>query len=197
MRALRNPRPKQMDPISIPLCPRARVAQAAGARPGVDEPMSQFFLLGVGFIDPKISPVDCQACCDRRTGEISGSEGSAPRENGAYHQVFRRPGRPGLNWSLRLGLLVAVAAVTLAARSQDYFLIDQQSGDENSPTELGMPIYSGWPKAQSLTPAFASIDFVRLKLAAVGGDQGFPASVDVRLWSVWSGWPGGRTTRCV
>lgn len=33
------------------------------------------------------------------------SEGSAPRENGAYHKVFRRPGRPELNWSLRLGIL--------------------------------------------------------------------------------------------
>ena len=72
MRAVRNPRPKQMDPISTTLCPRARVAQAAGARPGVDEPMSQFCLLGAGFIDPEISPADCQVCCDRPTGEISG-----------------------------------------------------------------------------------------------------------------------------
>jgi len=33
------------------------------------------------------------------------SEGSAPRENGAYRKLFRRPGRPEPNWSLRLGLL--------------------------------------------------------------------------------------------
>ena len=72
MRALRNPRPKQMDPISIPLCLRTRVAQAAGARPGLDEPMSQFSLLGAGFIDPEISPADSQECRDRPTGEISG-----------------------------------------------------------------------------------------------------------------------------
>ena len=50
MRAVRNPRPKQMDPISTPLCPRARVAHAAGAHPGSDEPMSQFCLLGAGFM---------------------------------------------------------------------------------------------------------------------------------------------------
>jgi len=72
MRALKNPRPKQMDPISITLCPRARVAQAAGARPGADEPMSQLCLLGAGFIDPEISPADCPECRDRPTGEISG-----------------------------------------------------------------------------------------------------------------------------
>ncbi len=72
MRALRNPRHKQMDPISTTLCPRARVAHAAGARPGVDEPMSQFSLLGAGFIDPEISPTDRQECHDRPTGEISG-----------------------------------------------------------------------------------------------------------------------------
>jgi len=72
MRAVKNPRPKQMDPISIPLCPRARVAQAAGARPSSDELMSQFCLLGAGFIDPEISPADCQVCRDRSTGEISG-----------------------------------------------------------------------------------------------------------------------------
>ena len=72
MRALRNPRPKQMHPISTTLCPRARVAQAAGARPGSDEPMSQFPLLGAGFIDPEISPTDRQECHDRPTGEISG-----------------------------------------------------------------------------------------------------------------------------
>ena len=72
MRAVRNPRPKQMDPISITLCPRARVAQVAGARPGVDELMSHFCLLGADFIDPEISPADCQVCRDRPTGEISG-----------------------------------------------------------------------------------------------------------------------------
>ncbi len=65
MRALRNPRPKQMDPISIPLCPRARVAQAAGAYPGFDEPMSRFSLLGAGFTDPEISPADRPECRDR------------------------------------------------------------------------------------------------------------------------------------
>ncbi len=72
MRAVRNPRPKQMDPISTTLCPRARVAQAAGAYPGVDEPMSRFSLLGAGFLDPEISPTDRQKCHDRPTGEISG-----------------------------------------------------------------------------------------------------------------------------
>ena len=72
MRAVRNPRPKQMDAISITLCLRTQVAHAAGARPGVDEPMSQFCLLGAGFIDPEISPADCQLCRDRPTGEISG-----------------------------------------------------------------------------------------------------------------------------
>ena len=71
MRALRNPRPKQMDTISATLCPRARVAQAAGVCPGFDEPMSQFSLLGAGFIDPEISPADHQECRDRPTGEIS------------------------------------------------------------------------------------------------------------------------------
>ncbi len=74
MRALRNPRPKQMDPISIPLCPRARVAQAAGACPGFDEPMSRFSLLGAGFTDPEISPADRPECRDLPTGEISGLE---------------------------------------------------------------------------------------------------------------------------
>jgi len=73
MRAARNPRPKQMDPISTTPCPRARVAQAAGARPGSDGPMSQFPLMGAGFIDPKISPADSQVCRGRPTGEISGS----------------------------------------------------------------------------------------------------------------------------
>ena len=34
--------------------------------------MSQFCLLGAGFIDPEISPADCQVCRDRPTGEISG-----------------------------------------------------------------------------------------------------------------------------
>ena len=72
MRALRNPRPKQMDPISTTLGPRARVPHAAGARPGSDEPMSQFPLLGAGFIHPEISPADRQECYDRPTGEISG-----------------------------------------------------------------------------------------------------------------------------
>ncbi len=74
MRAVRNPHPKQMDPISTTLCPRARVAHAAGARPGSVEPMSQFPLLGAGFIDPEISPTDRQECHDRPTGEISGLE---------------------------------------------------------------------------------------------------------------------------
>ncbi len=72
MRAVRNPRPKQMDPISTTLCPRARVAKAAGARPGSDEPMSPFCLLGAGFMSPEISPADCLVCRDRPTGEISG-----------------------------------------------------------------------------------------------------------------------------
>ncbi len=72
MRALRNPRPKQMDPISTTLCRRARVAQAAGAYPGFDEPMSRFSLLGAGFTDPEISPADRPECRDRSTGEISG-----------------------------------------------------------------------------------------------------------------------------
>jgi len=35
--------------------------------------MSQFFLLGAGFIDPEISPADRQECRDRPIGEISGS----------------------------------------------------------------------------------------------------------------------------
>jgi len=61
-----------MDPISTTLCPRARVTQAAGARPGVAEPMSRFSLLGAGFTDPEISPTDRQECRDRPTGEISG-----------------------------------------------------------------------------------------------------------------------------
>ena len=74
MRALRNPRPKQMDPISIPLCRPARVAQGAGAYPGFDEPMSRFSLLGAGFTDPEISPTDRQECYDRPTAEISGLE---------------------------------------------------------------------------------------------------------------------------
>jgi len=34
--------------------------------------MSQFCLLGAGFIDPEISPTDRQVCRDRPTGEISG-----------------------------------------------------------------------------------------------------------------------------
>jgi len=34
--------------------------------------MSQFSLLGAGFIDPEISPADRQECRDRPTGEISG-----------------------------------------------------------------------------------------------------------------------------
>ena len=74
MRALRNPRPKQMDPISTTLCPRARVAHAAVARPGSDEPMSQFPMIGAGFTDPEISPTDRQECYDRPTAEISGLE---------------------------------------------------------------------------------------------------------------------------
>ena len=61
-----------MDPISTTLCPRARVTQGAGARPGVAEPMSRFSLLGAGFTDPEISPTDRQECRDRPTGEISG-----------------------------------------------------------------------------------------------------------------------------
>ena len=64
--------PKQMDPISTTLCRRARVAQAAGAYPGFDEPMSRFSLLGAGFTDPEISPADRPECRDRPTGEISG-----------------------------------------------------------------------------------------------------------------------------
>ncbi len=74
MRALRNPRPKQLDSISTTLCRRARVAQAAGAYPGFDEPMSRFSLLGAGFTDPEISPPDRPECRDRPTGEISGLE---------------------------------------------------------------------------------------------------------------------------
>lgn len=89
-------------------------------------------------------------------------------------------------------VLLMVAIVTRNARSQDYFLIDQQSGDESSRLEIGRLLDMGLPQAQSFTPAFASIDFVRLKLTVIGGDQGFPASVDVCLWSVWSGRPGGR-----
>ena len=81
MRALRNPRPKQLDPISTTLCPRARVAQAAGAYPGVDEPMSRFSLLGAGFTDPEISPTDRPECRDRPTGEISGSRLVVPRHS--------------------------------------------------------------------------------------------------------------------
>ena len=85
MRAVRNPRPKQMDPVSITLSPRARVAQAAGARPGVVEPMSQFCLQGAGFIDPEISPADCQVCRGRHTGEISGLRGAAARRKNLTH----------------------------------------------------------------------------------------------------------------
>jgi len=86
-------------------------------------------------------------------------------------------------------VLVAVAALTLAARSQDYFLIDQQSADESSPTESGSPLGLGTRMLQSFTPAFSSIDFVRLKLATAVGGPGLPAYVDVRLWSAW---PSGR-----
>ncbi len=79
MRALRNPRPKQMDPISTTLCRRARAARAAGAYPGFDEPMSRFSLLGAGFTDPEISPADRPECRDRPTGEISGLGGIVGR----------------------------------------------------------------------------------------------------------------------
>jgi len=72
MRANQKPAPKPMDPISTTLCPRAHATQAAGARPGVAEPISQFSLLGAGFTDPEISPTDRQECRDRLTGEISG-----------------------------------------------------------------------------------------------------------------------------
>jgi len=89
-------------------------------------------------------------------------------------------------------VLLMVTIVTRNARSQDYFLIDQQSGDESSRLEIGRLLDMGLPQAQSFTPAFASIDFVRLKLTVIGGDQGFPASVDVCLWSVWSDRPDGR-----
>ncbi len=61
-----------MDPISTTLRPRARATQAAGARPGVAEPMSPFSLLGAGFADPEISPTDRQECRDRPTSEITG-----------------------------------------------------------------------------------------------------------------------------
>jgi len=62
MRALRNPRPKKLDPISTTLCRRARVAQAAGGHPGFDEPMSRLSLLGADFTDPEISPADRPEC---------------------------------------------------------------------------------------------------------------------------------------
>jgi len=79
-----------MDPISTTLCPRARVTQAAGARPGVAKPMSQFSSLGAGFTDPEISPTDRQECRDRPTGEISGlARGFASDRGGASCQIVR------------------------------------------------------------------------------------------------------------
>ena len=87
-------------------------------------------------------------------------------------------------------ILIMVAAVTRSARSQGYFVIDQQSAGEDSPTEFGSPLQPpSFPVAQSFTPVFSSIDFVRLKLMTARGGLGLPAYVDVRLWS---GWPSGR-----
>jgi len=80
-------------------------------------------------------------------------------------------------------VLVTVAALTLAAQPQDYFVIDQQSGDENSFTEGGTPLGAGFAVAQSFTPALSSVDFTRLKLANPRGGPVLPEYVEVYLRS--------------